>query len=114
MFRVLTRRKESRKRNLNFHLPVAVPLNPTLRLLANDSSYVTMQHIYDEHCDTMRIAREDPQLAFAEKFENVYSPSVCLQLLSYFITDQHLLALRESSDQSPSRTLGRDQGQIGT
>ncbi|KAF8592382.1 hypothetical protein K439DRAFT_1323691 [Ramaria rubella] len=73
---VLNRRKESRKRNLCFHLPVAVPLNPTLRLLANDSSYVTMQHIYDEHCDTMRIAREDPQLAFAEKFESVYSPSL--------------------------------------
>lgn len=78
MHRVLTRRKESRKRNLCFHLPVAVPLNPTLRLLANDPSYVTLQHIYDEHCDSIQIAREDPQLAFAEKFESVYSSSVCL------------------------------------
>lgn len=78
--RVLNRRKESRKRNLCFHLPVAVPLNPTLRLLANDSSYVTMQHIYDEHCDKIQIAREDPQLAFAEKFESVYSPSVRARL----------------------------------
>lgn len=74
---VLNRRKESRKRNLSFHLPVAVPLNPALRLLANDSSYVTLQHIYDSHCEMMRMAREDPQLAFAEKFSSVYNPSVC-------------------------------------
>jgi len=74
--RVLARRKESRNRNLSFHLPVAVPLNPSLRLLANDSSYVTLQQIYDEHCEKMRISREDPQMAFAEKFESVYNSTV--------------------------------------
>jgi len=57
---VLSRRKESRKRNLTFHLPVAVPLTPSLRLLENDSSYVTLQDIYDQHCQSIGISREEP------------------------------------------------------
>ncbi|KZT05505.1 atypical/PIKK/TRRAP protein kinase [Laetiporus sulphureus 93-53] len=64
---VLIRKKESRKRNLHFHLPVAVPCSTNLRLLQNDSSYITLGDIYDQHCDNVGITREDPTLVIGEK-----------------------------------------------
>ncbi|TDL29737.1 hypothetical protein BD410DRAFT_736870 [Rickenella mellea] len=67
----LTRRKESRKRNLHFHLPASISLSPNLRLVANDSSYITLQDVYDHHCDEKGISREDPVLKAGEKVKAV-------------------------------------------
>lgn len=72
---VLSRRKESRKRNLSFHLPAAIPFSPSLRLVENDSTYLTFQDIYDQHCKDVDICREDPMLAFADKLRTVYDPA---------------------------------------
>lgn len=63
----LARRKETRKRNITFHLPVIVPFNPTLRLLENDASYITMQDVYDQRCEAIGLAREEASLIFADK-----------------------------------------------
>ncbi|KZT41150.1 hypothetical protein SISSUDRAFT_1059707 [Sistotremastrum suecicum HHB10207 ss-3] len=68
---VLTRRKETRKRNISFHLPAAVPFNPTLRLVENDSSYITLQDIYDQHCEDIGILKEEPIMLFADKCKSV-------------------------------------------
>ncbi|EGO01921.1 hypothetical protein SERLA73DRAFT_166433 [Serpula lacrymans var. lacrymans S7.3] len=67
----LTRRKESRKRNLGFHLPAVISCSPGLRLLQNDSSYVTLGDIYDQYCEDSGITREEPILAAGEKVKNV-------------------------------------------
>ncbi|KAI0352960.1 atypical/PIKK/TRRAP protein kinase [Trametes cingulata] len=63
----LTRKKETRKRNLHFHLPAAVSCAPNLRLLQNDASYVTLGDIYDQHCEEIGMAREEPILMCGEK-----------------------------------------------
>ncbi|KAH8105847.1 hypothetical protein BXZ70DRAFT_396929 [Cristinia sonorae] len=63
----LTRKKESRKRNLNFHIPAAVPCSPNLRLLQNDTSYVNFGDIFDQYCEDTGITREDPTLMISEK-----------------------------------------------
>lgn len=67
----LARKKESRKRNLNFHIPAAVSCSPNLRLLQNDSSYVTLGDIYDRHCEEIGITREDPILVSGEKVKSI-------------------------------------------
>jgi hypothetical protein len=67
----LVRKKESRKRNLNFHIPAAISFSPNLRLLQNDSSYVTLGDIYDRHCEENGITREDPILVSGEKVKSV-------------------------------------------
>ncbi|KAI6164899.1 hypothetical protein EDD17DRAFT_1802323 [Pisolithus thermaeus] len=67
----LSRKKEARKRNLNFHIPAAVSCSPSLRLLQNDSSYVTLGDIYDRHCEEHGITREDPILVSGEKVKRV-------------------------------------------
>ncbi|EPT03792.1 hypothetical protein FOMPIDRAFT_150002 [Fomitopsis schrenkii] len=64
----LARKKESRKRNLHFHLPVAVPCSSNLRLLQNDSSYISLGDIYDQHCEDTGIEREDPGLLMTENY----------------------------------------------
>ncbi|KAI0921097.1 hypothetical protein AcW2_006184 [Taiwanofungus camphoratus] len=66
---VLYRKKEGRKRNLQFHLPAVIPCGSNMRLLQNDSSYVTLGDIYDQHCKDIGITREDPCLVVGEKMK---------------------------------------------
>ena len=63
---VLGRKKESRRRNLNFHLPLMVPLAPHLRLVQDDSSYISLQGIFEDHCRRIGINKDDP-IVFALK-----------------------------------------------
>ncbi len=72
---VLQKRKESRKRNLSIHLPAAIPLTPSLRLVAVDNSYLTLQDVFDEHCREKKMLRDKPMLSFIDKFRQVYQPS---------------------------------------
>ncbi|KAJ7781199.1 hypothetical protein B0H16DRAFT_1671541 [Mycena metata] len=67
----LTRKKESRKRNLSFHIPAVVSFSPTLRLFQTDSSYVSLGDIYDLHCEQNGFAKEDPFLFAGEKIKKV-------------------------------------------
>jgi transformation/transcription domain-associated protein len=69
--RALLREKETRKRNLAFHLPAAISCSISARLFQNDSSYVTFGDIYDRHCDEAGISREDPILVAGEKVKQV-------------------------------------------
>lgn len=68
---MLLRRKECRKRNLHFHLPASVSCSPTLRLLQNDTSYITLGDVFDQHCHEIGISREDPILVVGEKIKQV-------------------------------------------
>jgi transformation/transcription domain-associated protein len=63
---VLSRRKESRRRNLKFHLPLMVPLAPHLRLVQDDASYISLQSIFEDHCRQIGINKDDP-IVFALK-----------------------------------------------
>jgi len=67
----LTRKKESRKRNLSFHIPAVVSFSPNLRLFQTDSSYVSLGDIYDLHCEENGFAKEDPCLFAGEKVKKV-------------------------------------------
>ncbi|CDZ98369.1 Histone acetyltransferase SAGA, TRRAP/TRA1 component, PI-3 kinase superfamily [Phaffia rhodozyma] len=72
---VLQSRKESRKRNLSFHLPAAIPLAPALRLIELDSSYSSFQDIYDAHCRDKGWSKEDPVLHFTDRFRELFDPA---------------------------------------
>jgi transformation/transcription domain-associated protein len=58
---------DSQERNL----PAAISLSPGLRLVQTDSSYIALSDIYDEHCESMGITREDPVLVAGEKIKQV-------------------------------------------
>jgi transformation/transcription domain-associated protein len=64
---VLAKRKESRRRNLYFHLPLMVPVAPHIRLVRDDSSYISMQGIYEDYCRRIGINKDEPVLFTMEK-----------------------------------------------
>lgn len=94
---VLSRRKESRRRNLNFHLPLMVPIAPHLRLVQDDSSYISLQGIFEDHCRRTGINKDDP-IVFALKRvigslepgrtgQNAVDPVVKLEIFNCIQTD---------------------------
>ena len=64
---VLSKRKESRRRNLNFTLPLMQPLAPSIRLIQDDASYISLQGVYEDHCRRNNINKDDPLLFTLEK-----------------------------------------------
>lgn len=63
----LSTRKESRKRNLAFNIPIVVPLAPGVRLVENDASITSLQDVYEQHCEKVGMKKEDPVLAHTER-----------------------------------------------
>jgi transformation/transcription domain-associated protein len=68
---LLAKRKESRRRNLYFHLPLMVPLAPHIRLVRDDSSYISMQGIYEDYCRRKGINKDDPVLFTMDKMRSL-------------------------------------------
>jgi len=64
---VLSKRKESRRRNLNFHLPLMVPLAPHIRLVQDDASYISLQGIFEDHCRRHGMNKDEPVLFTMDK-----------------------------------------------
>ena len=56
----LSKKKESRRRNLQFHLPIMVPLSPQIRMIQDDSSYITPQAIYEDYCRRNETDKDEP------------------------------------------------------
>ncbi|KAL8839523.1 MAG: hypothetical protein Q9176_004384 [Flavoplaca citrina] len=63
----LSKRKESRRRNLNFHLPLMIPLAPPLRLVQDDSSAISLQGVYEDHCRRNGLNKDEPVLFTMDK-----------------------------------------------
>ncbi|KAJ3082179.1 hypothetical protein HK100_009727, partial [Physocladia obscura] len=70
---VLDRKKESRRRGLQFFLPIIIPLAPMVRLVQDDPSYKSLQEIFEEHCAETGIHRDDPILSFIQKMREMYT-----------------------------------------
>ncbi|WDK12319.1 FAT domain-containing protein [Colletotrichum graminicola] len=67
----LSRRKESRRRDLQFTLPLMVPLAPHIRIVQEDTSYITLQSVYEDHCRRHGMSKDDPVLFTMEKLRGV-------------------------------------------
>ena len=64
---VLNKRKESRRRNLNFFLPHMIPNSPAFRLVQDDASYISLQGIYEDHCRRNNQNKDEPILFTMDK-----------------------------------------------
>ncbi|KAK4622341.1 Transcription-associated protein 1 [Fulvia fulva] len=67
----LSKKKESRRRNLQFHLPVMVPLSPQIRMIQDDESYVTLQAVYEDFCRRNELDKDDPIMFTMDKMRGV-------------------------------------------
>ncbi|KAK7711966.1 transcription-associated protein 1 [Diaporthe eres] len=63
----LSRKKESRRRDLQFTLPLMVPLAPHIRIVQEDTSYITLQGIFEDHCRRNALSKDDPVLFIMDK-----------------------------------------------
>jgi transformation/transcription domain-associated protein len=83
---VLAKRKESRRRNLYFHLPLMVPLAPHIRLVRDDPSYISMQGIYEDYCRRTGMNKDEPVLFTMEKMRGLaeMKQTVCSNVFSSF------------------------------
>ena len=72
---VLAKRKESRRRNLYFHLPLLVSLAPHIRLVQDDSSHITLQGIFEDHCRQTGMNKDEPILFTIEKLRSIAEQS---------------------------------------
>ncbi|KAH2155724.1 hypothetical protein KXV68_004997, partial [Aspergillus fumigatus] len=68
---LLGKRKESRRRNLYFHLPLMVPLAPHIRLVRDDPSYISMQGIFEDYCRRVGTSKDEPVLFTMEKMRSL-------------------------------------------
>jgi transformation/transcription domain-associated protein len=69
---ILNRRKETRQRNISFHLPIIVPLAPQIRLVQDDVSSVTLMEIYEDHCRNIGINKDDPMIYNIKRLKESY------------------------------------------
>ncbi|KAK6079371.1 histone acetylase complex subunit (FAT domain-containing protein) [Seiridium cupressi] len=70
----LAKRKESRRRDLQFTLPLMVPLAPHIRIVQEDTSYITLQGIYEDHCRRNAMQKDEPVLFTMDKLRSLVEP----------------------------------------
>lgn len=73
---ILTHKKETRKRNLQFTLPSAVPFSPHIRIVQDDPNYISMHAIYEDHCRRNGRSRDEPLEFAAKKMKAAYDPKL--------------------------------------
>jgi transformation/transcription domain-associated protein len=64
-------KKESRRRDLQFTLPLMVPLAPHIRIVQEDTTYITLQGVYEDHCRRHGIPKDEPVLYTMEKLRGL-------------------------------------------
>ena len=68
---ILAKRKESRRRNLGFNLPLIVPLAGSLRLVQDDPTYISLQSVYEDYCRRNGAVKDEPILFTMERLRSI-------------------------------------------
>jgi transformation/transcription domain-associated protein len=68
----LSRAVETRRRNIQFTLPIAVPLSPHIRIVNSDKRDLTMQKIYEDFCRKNDKSRDEPFVYTIEKLRAAF------------------------------------------
>ncbi|GEQ72657.1 hypothetical protein JCM33374_g6344 [Metschnikowia sp. JCM 33374] len=70
----LSKKPETRRRNISFTLPIAVPLSPHIRIVNDDSRDISMQKIYEDFCNKNGKDRDAPFIYTIEKLRAAFDP----------------------------------------
>ena len=91
----LSKKKESRRRDLQFTLPIMVPLAPHIRIVKEDESWVTLQGVYEDHCRRNKMSKDEPILFAMEKLRSILEPKANV---SDATTSEHTHLVRSHTD----------------
>lgn len=76
MFRIfndsISRKVETRRRDIQFTLPIAVPLSPHIRIVNDDVNDITLQKIYEDYCKKNGKSRDEPFIYTVEKLRAAF------------------------------------------
>ncbi|KAI1429490.1 FAT domain-containing protein [Xylaria sp. FL1777] len=67
----LAKKKESRRRDLQFTVPLMIPLAPHIRIVQEDTSYITLQGVYEDHCRRNGMVKDEPVMFTMEKLRGL-------------------------------------------
>lgn len=70
----LSRKVETRRRNIDFTVPIAVPLSPHIRIISDDVQDITMQKVYEDFCRRQGRSRDEPFVYTIDKLRAAYDP----------------------------------------
>lgn len=70
----LSKKVETRRRNIQFTLPIAVPLSPHIRIINDDSRDISMQKIYEDFCFRNGKDRDEPFIYTIERLRAAFDP----------------------------------------
>ena len=70
----LSRTVQTRRRHIEFTLPVAIPLSPHIRLMSDDEKYTNMLNIYENYCKVKGQNKDEPLAYTIEKLHAAYDP----------------------------------------
>lgn len=70
----LSKKVETRRRNIQFTLPIAVPLSPHIRIINDDSRDISMQKVYEDFCRRNGKNRDEPFIYTIEKLRAAFDP----------------------------------------
>ncbi|GAP87643.2 putative FAT domain-containing protein [Rosellinia necatrix] len=70
----LAKKKESRRRDLQFTVPLMIPLAPHIRIVQEDTSYITLQGVYEDHCRRHDMQKDEPVMFTMEKLRGLIEP----------------------------------------
>ena len=54
-----------------FHLPLIVPIAPQIRLIQDDTKYVTLQEVFEDYCKQKNMGRDDPAIYYTSRIRKV-------------------------------------------
>lgn len=70
----LSRKVETRRRNILFTLPIAVPLSPHIRIINDDPADISLQKVYEYYCRRNNKNRDEPFIYTIEKLRAAFDP----------------------------------------
>ncbi|KAG7193884.1 uncharacterized protein KQ657_005082 [Scheffersomyces spartinae] len=70
----LKRKVETRRRHIQFSLPIAVPLSPHIRIINDDVKNISMQKIYEDYCRKNGKSRDEPFIYTVDKLRAAFDP----------------------------------------
>ena len=96
----LAKRKEARRRNLSFYLPLMVPLAPAIRLVQEEANYISLQGVYEDHCRRHGLNKDDPVLFTMERMRSMADARTNVNLSLVLKMPTVLTSLQKYPDQA--------------
>ncbi|CCK69614.1 histone acetyltransferase TRA1 KNAG_0C05130 [Huiozyma naganishii CBS 8797] len=74
--KLLAKSVQTRRRDVQFTLPVAVPLSPQTRIMNDSASFTTLHQIYDEYCAKAGVSQDDIQDFISKELNTAHDKSL--------------------------------------